>query len=574
MKSAGIAFALPAFFAASLLAACSLPGSTASTVPVVQHMAVSGTYNYSVDLGSSPRDLYFVFTNTDLQQSATKPSVGNVIVDGVALPGPAPQPLADSSDIPLTTMDKIRAFAKTPKSLTKSSANPSIFGPAQPPRADVVGTSTGNFNVAYVALPVPATCRAVVGPISTDQGPRTLNIWVADDCWGASSKKQSVNQTMVDALADKYLKAGASNDIYDWDTGILGPEWGTTSFSELIPFTSEITILLSDIKGDNSDNGGIVGYFDQTNNFVTSFYSDSNQRIMFVIDAVMYANPDVNGYSSTDTLYTGGAWTPTTSYWAGEVFSTLAHEFQHMIQFYQKGIVARAESGLTARSADTWIDEMCAQLVEDLVADKLGVLGPRGVTSAGAGSPNNGNGRIPDFNSMMSLGLTIADGTFYNLINNYSTAYSFGAFLIRNYGGASLVRAIVQASAVDSACITDAVSAFAGRRVTMSELLQKWSVSVLASASTTMPPGYRYNSGTWFVSTAVAGGESYNLGSIDFFNYSTTPTIVTSTGSLPKSGSFNKASSLYYRAASADTGKKSFSVTVPEGVAFSTYIAQ
>ena len=102
---------------------------------------------------------------------------------------------------------------------------------------------------------------------------------------------------MVNALAAKFLTDG-TNDIFGYDTAILGAEWGNVSMSglasRLVPFNGEITILLSDIGQDNSDSGGIVGYFWAGNNFLPAYEAGSNGRIMFVIDAVMYANPNAD----------------------------------------------------------------------------------------------------------------------------------------------------------------------------------------------------------------------------------------------------------------------------------------
>jgi hypothetical protein len=564
----------------AILASCALPGGASSgSLPLVQHFGISGSYTYDVDLGATPRDLYFVFTNTNLQYGSQKPAVGTVLVDSLALPAPAPTPLADSPDPPLTTMDKIRAFQKTPVSLTRGSA---VF-PEPTTLMDTEGSSVGGpFNDSFTAGSIAATCRKVVSNVVTDQGTRTLNIWVADDCWNAGAegtsdtggKRHGVTQAMVDALAGKFLLAGLGNDIYDWDTTMLGPEWGTHDFpAQLIGANGEITILLSDIEADNSDDGGIVGYFDSLNNFTKTAFlwsADSNERIMFVVDAVMYANPNADGTSTSD----GTSWA-TTDYWAEETFSTLAHEFQHMIQYYQKGILARAENGLSAQSAETWINEMCSQLAEDLLSDKLAVVGPRGVSplDGSAGSAGNYHGRIPDFNDSLDLSLQgdFGSADFATVLSSYSTAYAFGAWLARDYGGAEFLRRVVQSAAVDSKCITDAVAAAADRSIDMASLLERWAVSVLASGKTDMPPGYSFNRGGWFDSSA--GSLAYKLGSIDFFNYSPPPQTYSAAGYLP-SGSFGQASNLYFLAKAGATGKQSWRVTVPAGVGFSVYAAR
>jgi len=278
----------------------------------------------------------------------------------------------------------------------------------------------------------------------------------------------------------------------------------------------------------------------------------------------MYANPDADGYGVGDAGYTGGAWSPS-SYWAEEAFSTLAHELQHMIQFYAKGILARADG----RSAETWINEMCSQLVEDLVADKLGVMGPRGIEGDGsAGAAGNAEGRIPLFNQIMTRGLTQRYPYF---IQDYSFSYAFGAWLARNYGGAQFVRRVVASRPIDESCVTSAVAVATGRSDGMTKLLQRWAVSILASGRTDMPAGYRLNKGDWFLSSA--GSLEYRLGSMNFFNYDPQPAILDASATFP-SGSQPRASNVFYRAGSALTGKQSWSIRTPEGVAFSAYAAE
>jgi hypothetical protein len=385
-----------------------------------------------------------------------------------------------------------------------------------------------------------------------------------------------------------------SNDIYNYDTSLLGAEWGDTSASkyssELIAPNNVITILLADIQdgnlsngfnGYNNDDGGIVGYFWPGNNYKAAYQTGTNERIMFVVDAVMFANPDPNGYSSTSTKYVGGTWSPT-DYWAEDVFSTLAHEFQHMIQFYQKGIVKRGDG----QTADTWINEMCSHLVEDLVAYNLQVPGPRGIAwnDPTAGTSKNGNGRIPYFNStplIDSYGNVTGYQSmgYYSLMGesgypwpDYSFSYAFGSWLMRNYGGADFVKNVVSDPATDSACVTNAVTKATGRSQTMADLLSRWAVSVLGSDRTDMPPGYRYNIGANWVSS-TAGSITYNLGSINFFNYKPAPEVLTSTGSVPKV-SISKASNVYYQASSTSglTGSKTWSLVVPQGVGFSVFV--
>ena len=131
-------------------------------------------------------------------------------------------------------------------------------------------------------------------------------------------------------MAGKFLLGGADNDIYDWVTGIFGAPWGSHSYSSsLIPgSTDEITILLFDIDGNNFNlgSGYTAGYFWSKDNFLSGSSNFSNERLMFYIDAPVFGAPD------------GGTW-DITDYYPSEQISTLAHEFQHMINFYQKTVL-------------------------------------------------------------------------------------------------------------------------------------------------------------------------------------------------------------------------------------------
>jgi hypothetical protein len=561
---------------AGLLAACALLASCnpfAGPVPTgmqqgpeVQHVPYSGSFTYTVDPGGIDKDVYFVFTNPDLvKDAAQSPTVkaASIAVDGQTLPSPASQPLPSINSAPQSLADRIAEFNRNPfgalgidRSAALRSANEMPL--PSTPSLDTVGDggSMWDYGAGGATVIVSATCRYVSPTAVTvaDGTMRKLNIWVANNCWSAGgSKTYLVDQTMVDALAAKFLATGAGNDIYDWDTGVIGAEWGPQPYTNLISPNGEITILLSDIAADNSATGGIVGYFDSYNNFTTASAPSSNQRIMFVIDAVMYANPSPS------------TWAPT-NFWPKIVFSTLAHEFQHMIQFYQKQVLNSLAVG-----TDTWINEMCSMIMEDLVADKLGVEGPRGVTTAdgSAGPTGNTLGRIGGtygFNAYSNNALAMP--TSFGLVD-YSVSYAFGAWLARNYGGADLLRRIVQSSLTDSSAVTSAAAAASGKTETMERLLEKWAASVLISDSTAAPAGYRYNTGGWTTSTAA--GITYNLGSIDIFNYSPALKVYTATGVVPGT-TFLHSSNVYYRAASGLAAAKTWSLSIPAGIKLSVVL--
>ncbi|HPO49481.1 MAG TPA: peptidase M30, partial [Spirochaetota bacterium] len=275
-----------------------------------------------------------------------------------------------------------------------------------------------------------------------------------------------MTKDMVDIFSDKFLSQTGEN-IYKWITNIYGEEWGEHSNSDLIPDDDNITIFLCDIDEDNKRDGGVLGFFYAKDNFYRTKYDFSNQRIMFYIDAVLFAEKEELLWDISDK-------------WPMQCISTLAHEFQHMIHFYQKSVLK------TNKNSETFLNEMCSLIAEDFVADKLQTDGPRGVAYdiGGAGSPGNKNGRLPLFNYYNGSSLTNwGNGTTKTeeLMKSYAICYSFAAYIARNFGGALLFRNIVQNDKYDYRAIDDALKISGFSDETFFTLIQKWGVAVLLS---------------------------------------------------------------------------------------------
>ena len=366
--------------------------------------------------------------------------------------------------------------------------------------------TTGNSHTFFIdtsasGTTTRATLRKIVSNVQTKIGKKTLKVWVSNDCYSnGSTKSNAITSEMVDTLANAFLKAGDNNDIYDWDTAIYGEEWGSDArnkYNNLINATNEINILLTDIGNDNNPNSGIIGYFHPKDNYISNVVSGSNERIMFYIDAVMFAN-DTGGYAGWDIR----------DRFPSETLSTLAHEFQHMIHFYQKTVLLT-----NGNSSETWLDEMLAETTEDVVATRIGIPGPRHIdpTDGSAGQPNNNDGRYPRFNAQGSaLSLTQWDST----LADYSKVSAFGTYLIRNYGGAKLLHDIMHNSETDKQAILDALPS----GTSFDDLLRNWGVAILLSNQTTLSSGLpQYNTGN-FTDTTY-NGITYEMGSINFFNY-------------------------------------------------------
>ena len=358
---------------------------------------------------------------------------------------------------------------------------------------------------------VYTTCRLA----KTVDG-KTLNIWVQNKYWSTTPDvsnpvKNLINQDMIDTLADKFLKDDKA-DIYHWVTNIFGYEWGVHNDSNLIPASelSNINILLYDIDNDEDkstgkSDDGVLGFFHPRDNFKKHYYSESNEMLMFYIDAPTFSYKEKASWNINDT-------------YPSEIVSTLVHEFQHMIHFYQKCV----KHGTTYNS-ETWLNEMCSLVAEDFLADKLGVNGPRGVSGNNPSSkpPNNYDGRLPMFNVYNGEDITkwLEDD---DVLKSYSTSYAFGAYIARNFGGVELFKQIVSVNTdTNYKAVINSINSLKGESSeTLLSLLQKWGAAVVLSdlITTDIDTGYRYNNGSsWYSSTL--NGYTYNLGSINLYNY-------------------------------------------------------
>ncbi len=348
------------------------------------------------------------------------------------------------------------------------------------------------------------TARRVV----TD-GAVTLAVWVADWEWEAGdgtyclSLGDCVTQEM-DVVAERFLRPGDGNDIYDWVTAIFGDPWGPHGNERLIPPSagSEIHIFLFDIKNDGPPTGGrIVGYFSTLHSYLRlpapSVRQFSAERLAFFMDAPFLTTAEGETWEVTDRR---------PSQWLG----TLAHEFQHMIHYYQKPVLRDAIS-------ESWLNEQASEVAEDLVADKLRIDGPRGVAwdDPTAGEPENRRGRLPGYNLYNDIQVTTWDG--YGV--NYSINYAFGAYLARNYGGAALFSHIVQSDRAGVGAVEGVVRS-QGHDESFLDLLANWGAATLLSDNTGAPAPYRYNTGAWRTSHA---GMTFRLGSINLYNYTYAP---------------------------------------------------
>ncbi|HPO02988.1 MAG TPA: hypothetical protein PL077_06555 [Treponemataceae bacterium] len=334
---------------------------------------------------------------------------------------PVSMPAAASS-IGFTRVDPPRSFLKAPKSTGARAADPSVVSAfaAGPFTEDQVGTATCEVNAwtGNDASTITVTLYA--------RGEHCY-VWMpAERLTEVEDENGQDNMLTHDQLSLLAVKFDA---IYDKETTLFGHEngGGLEAGEENYGGCDEdprIHIVAFDIAGDYAEDqySGVYGYFDSGDQ--DAGYIDGNLAEMFYVDShFLDASP-------------------------GVMYSTLIHEFQHMIHYARKGV-----------NSETWYNEMLSMVAEDLILPMIDEAGDDiDIERDGPAA-----GRIPYFNTGYNWsGVTDwYDGEDENVLISYASAYSFGSYIARNFGGPALIKAIIDNSSQGKESVGTALKATA-----------------------------------------------------------------------------------------------------------------
>jgi hypothetical protein len=323
------------------------------------------------------------------------------------------------------------------------------------------------------------------------------NVWVVSDSYNAVSPSTTdgkITQVQAQTIADTFKK------IYPVETNVIGREFGGADGSGGRDGDTAVNILIYDISEDGTKpltSGGIVGYFWSKDYFTdtelaNAGYPDyrSNKAEIFYIDSY-FADAE-----------------------PGVMYSTLCHEFQHMVNFNNKFVQNNVQS-------DTWYDEMLSMTVEDMMSSYLS-------QSDWLGSEYSALSDGPILNRMLYFdnGFYVSgvnDWIYYDsnytYMFSYASAYAFGAYLARNYGGAPLVAAMEANSFVDTDSVSAALASVGAGETTFSAAFQRYGEALVFSSSAysdkTVPSSINTFDRT---STTTVNGTSYTFPAFDIWN--------------------------------------------------------
>ncbi|MDR0556523.1 MAG: hypothetical protein LBG43_01430 [Treponema sp.] len=253
-------------------------------------------------------------------------------------------------------------------------------------------------------------------------------VWVADENFTQSASDDSADNKITREQAESL--ASRFDVIYQKETPIFGHEYGGGDGGDGgLDGDLKIQIFVYDIAGDygREQTSGVFGYF-----WAKDFYTQADIDRMYNFEAKTNAAEIFYLDAHFADKYPDGA------------ISTLAHEFQHMINFNEKAVKSSFKL-----SSETWFDEMLSMLAEDIIDPLSGV----------AESEFPYNQRMPLFLNVYS---ECAPTTWLggeSALNSYANSYAFGAYLTRNFGGARLIQEMMANGKVNEESVAAAVNA-------------------------------------------------------------------------------------------------------------------
>jgi len=296
---------------------------------------------------------------------------------------------------------------------------------------------------------------------------RVVNLWVENAEYGTSK----ISDSIITTLLTKFTSG--SQSVYTLATSLVGQPWGPYSSSaSLIDPNEALDIVVLNIMPDGQPYGR-VGYFWARNNFTTSAQPLSNQSLSLYVDS--------------ETIYLGGADGLNT------VISTLGHEFTHMANFYQRGVLQGSQFMFS-----TWLEELTAMTMEDVLSS---LINPS--------FDNVRDSRFPAWlQSAYDCSLTAFDPSLSSTCPGYPISGSLGGFLLRQYGLAYYRNLLQNFSSTDSATLLS-TAIQAGGGAGLGDALARWGTSIALLPAATSPSGFAYpaRSDSGFTIPAVDGSN-------------------------------------------------------------------
>lgn len=253
------------------------------------------------------------------------------------------------------------------------------------------------------------------------------------------SQRSSVFETLGNLFDEK---------IFPNITDILGKFSYSKVSKKLIQCPEKVNIVVADLYYDwektEKANGGVYGYYWSAD--FRKDYSCNQDAIIYLDSYFLSKSPE-------------------------SIYSTMAHEFNHMLNFINKGLEYNLEYS-------TWYTEMLSALADAMFENYL--------VENLAEEQSIAYDRIRIFNTWHNLGFsTWRSGTDYypygDVYISYGNVFAFGNFLAKNYGGFELIKEIATNRYVNEESVVQAVREIAGNSgITFDDILKDFSCAFVS----------------------------------------------------------------------------------------------
>jgi hypothetical protein len=180
---------------------------------------------------------------------------------------------------------------------------------------------------------------------------------------------------------------------------LIGDVWSPVSNGFLIKETSSAMLDINIVVLSVDDKTAWGGYFYAGNSYLKSSLPSSNEALVFFVNANVLAK---------NLPYT---------------LSLLIHELTHMVYWHERSVLNNAPKH------DTWLNEMVAEMSEDILSPAL----VRNLEGDGPYQPSLSN-RLPAYLNTGGGFSLLEWAEIEKASPYYSMASSFGAYLSRQYG--------------------------------------------------------------------------------------------------------------------------------------------
>ena len=299
---------------------------------------------------------------------------------------------------------------------------------------------------------------------------RVINLWLEDAEAGAGK--------MTDAMLDTFMErfARPANSVYGLVSGLAGQPWGAHAYNDLIAAEQPIDIVFVNFVPDGKPYG-LLGYFWALNNLKAN---PSDEQLK-------YSNESLSFYMDTETVYLDLA------KGMDMQISTLAHEFVHMVNFYQRRVLRGMSYGFT-----TFLEEMSAVMVEDVLGERI--------------TPGYNTARdehVPAWLARSGFNCDPTEWSVDKTCFGYNVVGAYGAYLLRQYGVGFYQQMLKNTSSTDSWTVLDNAITTAGGPG-LAGTLPRWGASIALLPGAASPQGYGYpqrNDASGFTLVGINGPD-------------------------------------------------------------------